>query len=417
MAASRQAAFVAVGSELLRAGRLDTNSRLVAELLGECGFVLVEKRCVADDVGAIARAVTELAPRVELIVFSGGLGPTADDVTREGVALALGYGIIRLEALEKALETRFRSSGRKMPPIAARMADIVEGAEVLPNPKGTAPGQLLQSGESTIVLLPGVPRELEEIFRTNLMHRWGSANRTVVRILHLGGVYESGVEERVSPLYDRFGRENVTILAQRGQVDLVLSAAGEHAAELVAEMEREFSEVVGRDLFGRDQDTLPGVVLALARRLGWRLAVAESCTGGLIGARLTSVAGASEAFVGGLVAYADEVKRSALGVRAETLERHGAVSRETAEEMARGACRLGADCALAVTGIAGPGGGSEQKPVGTVHMAVATPAAVAPFVRCFPGDREMVRALAATFALDFLRRVLEDSRSSGGAGR
>ncbi|MGE5236101.1 MAG: CinA family nicotinamide mononucleotide deamidase-related protein [Acidobacteriota bacterium] len=416
MTGPRRAAFVAVGSELLRAGRLDTNSLLVARLLQECGYALVEKRCVEDDAEAIGRALRELTPRAELVVFSGGLGPTADDVTREGVAAALGLGIIRLEAIEKALLSRFQSAGRAMPAITARMADVIEGAEVLPNPKGTAPGQLLQVGDSVVVLLPGVPRELEEIFRTNLLRRWECTQQIHVRVLHLGGVYESGVEERVSPLYERFGRDSVTILAQRGQVDLVLTAAGEHGAARLAEMENAFAAATGRDLFGRDGETLPEVVLAHARRRGWLLATAESCTGGLVGARLTSVTGASEVYVGGVVAYANALKQGVLEVRPETLERYGAVSRECAEEMARGACRLGADCSLAITGIAGPAGGSPEKPVGTVHMAVATPSSVRHLATRFPGDREMVRALAATFALDLLRRVLDESGDPGAGG-
>ncbi|MEW6337422.1 MAG: CinA family nicotinamide mononucleotide deamidase-related protein [Acidobacteriota bacterium] len=407
MVPPRRAAFVAVGSELLRAGRMDTNSLLVARLLARCGFALVEKRVIEDDADAIASCAREMAGRVELVVFSGGLGPTADDVTREGVARALGLGITRSEAMEKALEARYRKSGRVMPPIAGRMADILDGAEVLPNPRGTAPGQLVVGSGTSYVLLPGVPVELEEIFRGHLLRRWECASRLAVRTLHLGGVYESDVEERVSPLYERFGRENVTILAQRGQVDLVLTASGDGASQRLDVMDAAFSAVAGADLFGRDEATLAGTVLGLARRRSWRLAVAESCTGGMIGARLTSVPGASDVFVGGVVAYSNEVKESVLNVSPAVIAERGAVSREAAEAMASGARRLGAECALAITGVAGPTGGTEEKPVGTVHMAVVSPAGVVHRVQRFPGDRDLVRALATTFALDVLRRALE----------
>jgi nicotinamide-nucleotide amidase len=409
MSGMRRAAFVAVGSELLRAQRLDTNSLLAARLAAACGFTFVEKRAIEDDVDAIAAAVRELVGEVELVIVSGGLGPTADDVTREGVAKAFDLAIGRLPALEAALEARFRRSGRAMPAIAARMADVLESAEVLPNPQGTAPGQLLQIGASLLVLLPGVPRELETIFATHLLPRFASQARVATRTLHLAGVYESAVEERVSHLYDVYGRDNVTILAGRGLVDLVLSAHGDGAADTVAAMERDFARVAGDDLFGFDRDTLAAVVLAALRQRGWRVATAESCTGGMIGAQLTAVPGASDVFVGGVVAYADHVKVGQLGVGAALLAAHGAVSAEVAEAMAEGARRLGAECAIGVTGIAGPGGGSDEKPVGTVHIAVCTPGGTRRFQQRFPGDRAFVRELAANVAIDRLRRALAEA--------
>jgi nicotinamide-nucleotide amidase len=409
MTEARRAAFVAVGSELLRAQRPDTNSLLVARLAGRCGFSLVEKRAVEDDAGAIARAVTDLASRAELVVVSGGLGPTADDVTREGIAMAFRLGISRSAELEAGLAARFRWSGRPMPAIAARMADVLDGAEVLSNPQGTAPGQLLRAGGATIVLLPGVPRELETIFATHLLPRFASAAAVATRTLHLAGVYESAVEERVSHLYERYGRDRVTILAGRGLVDLVLQAEGSDAAAVVAAMETDFTAVAGDDLFGLDGDTLPGVALAALRRRGWRLATAESCTGGMIGALLTTVPGASDVYVGGVVAYSNELKQALLGVDTALIAAHGAVSREVAEAMAAGARRLGAECAVAVTGVAGPGGGTEAKPVGTVHIAVATPAGRRHVERRFPGDRSFVRELTANVAVDLLRRALQEA--------
>jgi nicotinamide-nucleotide amidase len=406
MSSRHRAAFVAVGSELLRAQRLDTNSLLAARLGAAGGFSFVEKRAVEDDEAAIARAVAELAARVDLVVVSGGLGPTADDVTREGVAKAFGLRIGRHAALESSLEVRYRKSGRVMPPIAARMADVIEGAEVLPNPQGTAPGQLLQLGGCTVVLLPGVPREFETIFVTHLLPRFAHASHTSVRTLHLAGVYESQVEERVRHLYEKHGRASVTILAGRGLVDLVLMASGDGADAIVAAMDDDFSAAAADDLFGRDHDTLAAVVLGLLRARGWRLATAESCTGGLVGALLTAVPGSSEVFAGGVIAYSNDLKRSLLGVSGVLLEGHGAVSEEVAAAMADGARDLGAECAVAVTGVAGPGGGTEAKPVGTVHIAVRTPTARRDLHRRFPGDRAFVRELTANVALDQLRRAL-----------
>lgn len=406
MATPRPAAFVAVGSELLRTDRVDTNSVLAGRLLAPCGFAFVEKRCVEDDKDAIATAITELLSRAELVLVSGGLGPTADDVTREAAAHALGLALERDLRIEKALFERYERRGREMPAIARRMADVLAGAEVLSNPVGTAPGQLLRAGNRTLVLLPGVPVEFEQILTRHLLPRWSASAGVLTTTLRLAGVYESQVEQRVSPLYDRFGRERVTILAARGQVTLVLSTSGELAGAELAEMEVAFSAAAGPDLYGRDGDTLAGVVLALLGRRGWRLATAESCTGGLIGAQVTSVPGSSASYLGGVVAYSNEVKRRLLGVPEEVIEVHGAVSREAALAMANGARALGAECGLAVTGIAGPDGGSEEKPVGTVHIAAATPAGTRHAHHQFPGDRAMVREITANFALDLLRRAL-----------
>ncbi len=399
------AAFIAVGSELLRTQRTDTNSLLAARLLRGRGFRLVEKRCVEDDEAAVAEAVASLAGRVGLVIVSGGLGPTADDVTREGVARALGVGIHRFPPLEEALAARYRALGREVPTFALKMADIIEGAEILPNPRGTAPGQLLVSGDMTVVLLPGVPVEFETILTRHLLPRWPVEEGTV-RVLRLAGVYESQVEARVAPLYERFGREHVTILASRGLVDLVLEAAGEGACRRMSDMEEAFVAAAGADLYGVDDVTLAGALLATLRQRGWRLAVAESCTGGSVGARVTAEAGASEVFIGGVVAYSNALKAQLLGVDPRLVEEHGAVSQPVAEAMAAGALRLGAECAVAVTGIAGPGGGSEAKPVGTVHLAALTPTGRRHEVFTFPGDRAAVREWATNMALDLLRRCV-----------
>ncbi|HPC83248.1 MAG TPA: CinA family nicotinamide mononucleotide deamidase-related protein [Thermoanaerobaculaceae bacterium] len=411
----RTAAFIAVGSELLRAERPETNSWTAARVLRSAGFLLAEKRVVEDTVAGVATAVRELVPRCEFVVVSGGLGPTADDVTREGVAAALGRALWRHEASSEAIAARYAARGRPMPEFAWRMADLVEGAELLPNPVGTAPGQWIELPGCTLVLLPGVPSELEAMLTGLVLPRLGPASGILTRTLRLAGVYESLVEQRVRHLYERFGRENVTILAARGQVSLLLLAAGPDAATQLEEMDREFATLAGPDLFGRDDDTLASAVLAALRRRGWTLAVGESCTGGLVASQLVAVAGASDVFVGGAVAYADALKRGLLGVRDEVLSAQGAVSREVAEAMADGARALGASCGLGITGIAGPTGGTPDKPVGTVHMTAVTPEGRRHQLHRFPGDRQTVRELTAVFALDLLRRLVAFPDGNGGS--
>lgn len=406
MTGPRRAGFVAVGSEMLRAGRVETNSHLVARLLAPAGIRLAESRCVEDDEAAIAGAVADLAQRLPLVLVSGGLGPTADDVTREALAGLVNRPLVTDPDLLEYLTERFRSRGRELPAPARRMAHVIPGAEVLANPEGTAPGMLLEVGSATVVLLPGVPRELETIVCLHLLPRWQGGHPVLLRTLHLGGVYESDVEKRIAPLYGRFGRQSVTILAGRGTVDVILSADGGEAAQRLAEMDAAFAAAAGADLAGRDGSGLEETVVRLLGERGWLLATAESCTGGLIGGRVTGVPGASRVYVGGVVSYADDLKEHLLGVPAAALARDGAVSESVARSMARGAIRLGAQCAVAVTGVAGPGGGSEAKPVGTVHVAVVTPEREQHRQFRFPGSRERVRAFAATFALDLLRRVL-----------
>ncbi|HNX51664.1 MAG TPA: CinA family nicotinamide mononucleotide deamidase-related protein [Thermoanaerobaculaceae bacterium] len=406
---TRRAAFVAVGSELLRAERPETNSWTAARILRSAGYVFTEKRVVEDCEDAVAQAVRDLLPRVDVVILSGGLGPTADDVTREGVARALFRGLERHRPTGETIAARYAARGRPMPEFAWRMADVVQGGELLPNPVGTAPGQWVEAAGCTLVLLPGVPSELAAMLIGSVAPRLGRGSGILTRALRLAGVYESLVEQRVMHLYDRFGRENVTILAGRGQVTLLLMAEGIDAAARMAEMDEAFATVVGQDLYGRDDDSLPSVVLARVRQRGLRLAVAESCTGGMVASQLVSVPGASDVFLGGVVAYADDLKQALLGVTAELLAAHGAVSQEVANAMARGVDRLGAPCGLGITGVAGPSGGTAEKPVGTVYMTAMTPGGLAHRQHLFPGDRQMVRELTAAFALDLLRRQLADA--------
>lgn len=391
---------------MLRTERPDTNSHVVARVLGGAGYHLAEKRIVEDTEEAVATAVRELRARSELVVLSGGLGPTADDVTREGVARALRRGLWRHRPTGEAIAARYAARGRSMPEFAWKMADVIEGAELLANEVGSAPGQWIELPGCVLALLPGVPSELVTMLTGQVLPRLASEEGVCTRTLRLAGVYESLVEQRVMHLYERFGRESVTILAARGQVSLLLLAEGVDAASRIEEMDQAFAAVAGEDLYGRDNDTLASVVLAALRARGWTLAVGESCTGGLVASQLVAIPGASDVFLGGAVAYADALKSSLLGVSPELLASHGAVSRPVAEAMAAGSFRLGACCGLGITGVAGPTGGTPDKPVGTVHMAALTPLGQQHHQHLFPGDRQIVRELTAVFALDMLRRLI-----------
>jgi nicotinamide-nucleotide amidase len=399
---------------MLRTERPDTNSQVVARVLGRAGYHLAEKRIVEDTVEAVAGAVRELRARSELVVLSGGLGPTADDVTREGVAQALRRGLWRHQPTGDAIADRYAARGRSMPEFAWKMADVIEDAELLVNLVGSAPGQWIELPGCALALLPGVPSEFETMLTGQVLPRLSADAGVVTRTLRLAGVYESLVEQRVMHLYERFGRESVTILASRGQVSLLLLAEGTDAANRIEEMDQAFAALAGRDLYGRDGDTLASVVLAALRSRGWTLAVGESCTGGLVASLLVAVPGASDVFCGGAVAYADALKSTVLGVPPELLASHGAVSRPVAEAMAGGACRLKASCGLGITGVAGPTGGTPDKPVGTVHMAAVTPLGREHQQHLFPGDRQIVRDLTAVFALDMLRRLITAPHSPTG---
>jgi len=408
----RSAACLAVGSELLGDEKLDRNSLTITRALAGYGIAVDEKRVVGDDVDQIATAIRDLLARHDLVVVTGGLGPTADDVTRDGVARAIDRTISHSEEVERWVRDRYASRGREMPVYAPAMARVIEGSRLLLNNRGTAPGMLFDLRGRLLVVLPGPPWEMEEMLERDLLPElvlWNPGAVRVRRTLVLGGVFESDVEESVRHLYDRFGRENVSILASYGMVRLVLSAEGEEgsARHHLDVMERAFKAVLDEDLAGTDVTGLAEVAIKELRQRGQTLATAESCTGGLVSARLTEVPGASDSFVGGVVSYSNDVKEHQLGVPLPVLVEYGAVSEEVARAMASGVrSRLAADWGIGITGIAGPTGGTEDKPVGLVHWAVAGPGGVWAEHRVFPGDRSVVREWSLNSALDLLRRRL-----------
>ena len=411
-----RAAIVAVGSELLSTDRLDTNSLRITERLERRGVALVAKSVIGDDEPALEAELRLRLSECELVVVTGGLGPTADDVTREAAAAALGRRLIEVAEVWQAIERRFASFGRTPTPNNRKQAEVLEGATVLANRRGTAPGQRIESGGATLFLFPGVPHELEALLEREL-EPWLAAHAGEVAIemttLKTALRPESEVDRALTPAYEEFGREPITVLASPGEVKVRLSATGAPEARRARldTMRARVAGLLGDSVYAEGAEaTLEATVGRLLAERGLRLATAESCTGGLVAERLTRVAGSSGWFPGGLVAYSNAAKIAGLEVGAELIAAHGAVSEPVARAMAEGARRrFDADLAVAVSGIAGPGGGSAEKPVGTVHLAVAGPGSgSAHFHVRFPGDRERVRVFAATAALELVRRRLLD---------
>jgi nicotinamide-nucleotide amidase len=407
-----RAAIVAIGSEMLGPLRRDTNSLWLSERLENAGFTVVRKSIVGDDPEEIARELSCAASAAAWIFTTGGLGPTADDLTVAAVARWAGRPVHRDGEFVAAMRRRWERRGVPMPAVNEKQADFIEGARVLKNPRGTAPGFWLEKDGVRIVVLPGVPSEMREIFEQSIEPELVGAGAVTTRrrVLRIAGMAESAVEELVAPLYGKWSAHPVTILASPGEVELHLAARGDvaEAEARVAAMEADFQEVLGERIHGRGDDGLAATVGRLLAGKRKTLALAESCTGGLVSTLLTDVPGSSAYFLGGVVGYADSAKETLLDVDAKTIRRHGAVSEEAACEMARGAlARFGSDLAVAITGIAGPDGGSEEKPVGTVFFAVAERGGreIAK-KRLYGGDRSTVRRASAMFALELIRRLL-----------
>ncbi len=407
------AEIIAAGSELLTPARLDTNSLFLTEQLNSLGVEVVSKMVIGDDAGRLAEAVRGAVARSGIVLLTGGLGPTEDDVTREAVARALGRTLIYSEELAAQIEQRFRSMGRQMAEINRRQAFIIEGAEALPNPNGTAPGQWVPHGAGVAALLPGPPPELEPMFRDHCMPRLARiVPRQVIRTrsLRVTGMGESDVDQIIAPVYRKYANPVTTILAAPGDVQVHLRARCDSEAEaerLLAEVGPRIEALLGDRVYSRDGRPLEAVVGDRLRELRATLSVAESCTGGLLAERITSVAGSSDYFVGGLLVYSNRLKTVLAGVAPGLLESHGAVSEPVAEAMALGTrARTESTYALAVSGVAGPGGGTEAKPVGTVVIGIAGPGGADTRRLRFLGNRARVRALAVQSALDMLRRAL-----------
>jgi nicotinamide-nucleotide amidase len=408
-----KAEIIAVGSELLTPDRLDTNSLFLTEELNKLGIEVLRKTIVGDQRDDLTDAFAGALKRVELVISCGGLGPTADDLTRETVADLLGRKLQRDDRILHAIETRFRSFRREMPEINARQAMVPEGAEVLDNARGTAPGLWIEQGDRVIVLLPGPPKEMRGLFETAVAPRLARRSTGVHlfhRELRVTGLGESHVEQRIAPIYKRYEDVQTTVLSAPGEVQVHLrlwSDQPDQAKKTLDEIERGFDIALTDRIFSRDGQALHEVVARELTLNNTTIAVAESCTGGLLAQRLTSIAGSSSFFLGGVVCYSNERKTAWADVPPELIATKGAVSPEVAVALADGIRRrVGSALGLGVTGIAGPAGGSEEKPVGTVHIALSHAAGVVERAVTLPGDRDAIRWQASQVALDMVRMHL-----------
>jgi nicotinamide-nucleotide amidase len=418
--------IIAVGSEMLTPTHIDTNSLFITERLNELGVDLQGKSVAGDDRSALKAIVCDALRRTDLLIVTGGLGPTDDDVSREVVADAIERPLEYHADIFSLIERRFAARGLRTPEINRRQAMVPSGAIVLPNRHGTAPGLWIEHEGKFIVLLPGPPRELKPMFEMLIQERLlahaGEA-RLFRRLLRITGQSESYVEEKMQPLYTKWlaapTKINTTILASLGQIELHLTAVAPNpdvGHQTLAAAVEEVRATLGRDLFSTNGETMQQVVGDLFRSCGLRIAAAESCTGGLVMARLTEVPGSSEYVDRGVVVYSNQSKSDLLGVPPALIEEHGAVSELVAEAMAKGmVTTAGSDVAVAVTGIAGPSGGTPQKPVGMVVIAAAWSRddTIETRVRTFNfiGGREMVRFQASQAALDMVRRWIMECGS------
>lgn len=405
MTAYRTAAIVTVGTELVRGIAIDTNTAEIAQALFGAGIDVEETVSVSDDQELLTAALKRSVAAYDLVVVTGGLGPTHDDVTRQAAAEALGLALHRDAGLVEGLRA---SAARHTDPRAAErvfvQADVLEGAAVLPAVRGTAPGLVVPTDRGSLVLLPGPPREMRPLL-DGLAATWGTT-AVPPRVLRCTGLSESDVQMAVQDVLGTTPGVELTILAQPGDVRVVLFDRGAHASRLDA-LAATIASSLGDACYSTDGSTLAEVVLARSGEARVSIATAESCTGGLVGGAITAVPGSSASYLGGVVTYSDEAKVTLLGVDPGLIAACGAVSDAVARAMAAGARDvIGADYAVSVTGVAGPSGGSADKPTGTVWFGLAGPDGVEAQMRRFPGDRETVRTRSVATALDLLRRAI-----------
>jgi nicotinamide-nucleotide amidase len=416
--ALRRAEIIAVGSELLGADRTDTNSLVITQGLNDLGIDVVAKAIVGDRFDDLAGVFRDALGRADLVILTGGLGPTDDDVTRDAVARVVGRTLHEDAATVDGLRQRFANRGLAMPESNRRQALVIDGAALVSNGQGTAPGQWFEWDGRVVVLLPGPPREMRPMFEyiaREVVAPRTAGEQVIRRSLRLVGKSESLFDEMLQPLYRKWaaGRPVIepTILAASGMIELQLHASTRElreAEDALAAAAEDVAAILELDVISQSGRPLESVLGDLLRSRRLRLGVAESCTGGLVTSRLTDVPGSSDYVERGVVAYSNRAKTELLGVPEELIAAHGAVSEAVAVAMAEGIRRMsGLDVGLAVTGIAGPGGGTEAKPVGTVAIAVEGPDR-ARFARLFrfTGSRDMIKIFASTTALDCLRRTI-----------
>jgi nicotinamide-nucleotide amidase len=406
-----KAEIIAVGSELLTPDRVDTNSLFLTAQLNRLGIEVTRKTVVGDELPALREAFGGAMERVELVISSGGLGPTEDDRTREAVADLLGRKLARDPAVMSKIEARFRQLGRPMSEVNARQALVPEGATVLENGRGTAPGLWLEARGHIVVLLPGPPHELKAMFSAQVeprMARLSTGVRLLAHELRVVGMGESDVDQRIAPIYTRHDDVQTTILTAPGEIQVHLrtwSADATAAERLLQQIQESIVLALGEAVFTTAGESMEEVVARELTLHQATIATAESCTGGLLAERLTRISGSSAYFLGGVVSYSNTLKSVWVDVPAEIIESRGAVSAEVAIALADGIRRrTGATLGVGITGVAGPTGGTPEKPVGTVHVAIADAAGSKERGVLYPGERDRIRWQASQTALDLVRR-------------
>jgi nicotinamide-nucleotide amidase len=407
-----KAEIIAVGSELLTPDSSDTNSLYLTRALNEIGCDVHLKTIVGDDRGHIEGVLRQALVRSDLILFSGGLGPTMDDLTRDAVAAVLERPLILNRNFLEELKRKFASRGFKMTQNNERQAECIQGAEMLDNRWGTAPGMWIEQKGRHIVLLPGPPRELKAIFENHAVSRIrkiSGSTRLQHRSFYVTGMSESELDSQLAPIYTAYPEIRTTVLAGTRHIAIHLYRWEQEAGDAseIDELSEKILEKIGSAIFSTRGESMEQVVGRMLRESGKTLAVAESCTGGMLGMHLTKVPGSSEYFMGGIQCYSDRAKVELCGVAPELIQKHGAVSAECAEALAQGACKaLHTSVGLSITGIAGPGGGSAEKPVGLVYIGISDGERTESRHRIMPGDRESVRERSTYLALSWLRRFL-----------
>lgn len=411
------AEIIAIGSELLTPFRQDTNSLYLTAQLNSLGVEVGFKTIVGDDFKDLVRVITAALSRADIVLLSGGLGPTEDDLTREAVAETLGLQVRRDPEIVRAIERRFAEHGWKMSPNNVKQGDVITGAVVLPNANGTAPGQWItgksDGKEKTIVLLPGPPNELKALFEGSVLDRLRAKvpkQFIATRVLKITGMGESACDARVAPIYKRFTDVRTTILAGPGEIQLHMrtqAQSAEASQQRVDELVGLVEDELGDNVYSDNGDSLEQIVSYYLQMRNATLSVAESCTGGLVAERLTSVSGSSRYFIGGAIVYSNALKTDFADVPKDLIEVYGAVSEQVARALAEGIRkRCGTTLGLGITGVAGPTGGTAEKPVGLVFHALASESGTEVLKRNFPGDRQRVRWFASQQALDMVRRKL-----------
>lgn len=407
------AEIIAVGSEMLTPEKIDTNSLYLTEQLNTLGVEVVAKAIIGDDRARLTDAIRGAMSRSDLLILSGGLGPTEDDLTRDAVAAAMGVEQRFDQAVCDGIAARFARMGRHMAENNKRQAFVVDGAEVMPNDRGTAPGQFVRHGNTVVFLLPGPPHELKAMYQQQCLPRLEKLLPPQVirtRFFRVAGMGESDLDAQIAPVYTKYTNPVTTILAAASDIQIHLRARATEAAEaerLLNEVADQIEAILGDRIYSRDGSPLEEAVGVLLRERGETVCVAESATGGLIGQRLTSVPGSSQYFLGGFITYTNAMKRTLLGVSEEMLQAHSEVSEPVAEAMAKAAReRTGATYGISVTGYAGPDGGSPENPVGTVYIGVAGAQNCVVQRLTFLADRARFRTLASQNALNMLRRQL-----------